>query len=43
MNEIVEQPEEVLVNKIWVVRGHKVMLDIDLAELYGVKAIRLRE
>lgn len=25
------------------IRGHKAMLDRDLAELYGVKAIRLRE
>ena len=30
-------------SKIYVIRGHKVMLDRDLAELYGVKAIRLRE
>lgn len=30
-------------SKIYVIRGHKVMLDRDLAELYDVKAIRLRE
>ena len=30
-------------NKIYVVRDQKVMLDRDLAELYGVQAIRLRE
>jgi hypothetical protein len=30
-------------NKIYLIRNHKVMLDRDLAELYGVKAIRLRE
>lgn len=30
-------------NKIYLIRGHKVMLDRDLAELYGVKAIRLRK
>ena len=30
-------------NKIYLVRGHKVMLDRDLAEMYDVKAIRLRE
>ncbi|HXV27630.1 MAG TPA: ORF6N domain-containing protein [bacterium] len=29
--------------KIYSIRGHKVMLDKDLAELYDVKAIRLRE
>lgn len=28
---------------IYIVRGHKVMLDRDLASLYGVKPIRLRE
>ncbi|MDI6752096.1 MAG: ORF6N domain-containing protein [bacterium] len=29
--------------KILLIKGQKVMLDRDLAELYGVKAIRLRE
>jgi len=36
-------PDEVVMNKIFMIRGHKVMMDRDLAELYGVKAIRLRE
>lgn len=36
-------PDEAVMNKIWQLRGQKVMLDRDLAELYGVKAIRLRE
>lgn len=36
-------PEEVIMSKIYLIRGVKVMLDRDLAELYGVKAIRLRE
>ena len=36
-------PEEVIANKIYQIRGKKVMLDRDLAELYGVKSIRLRE
>jgi len=35
--------DEVLLNRIYVIRGNKVMLDKDLAELYDVKAIRLRE
>jgi phage regulator Rha-like protein len=35
--------EEVVINKIYYIRKQKVMLDRDLAELYGVKAIRLRE
>ncbi len=30
-------------NKIYLIRGQKVTLDRDLAELYGVRAIRLRE
>ena len=29
-------PVEIIQNKIYLVRGHKVMLDRDLAELYGV-------
>jgi hypothetical protein len=36
-------PNEIIENKIYVIRGQKVMLDRDLAELYGVKNIRLRE
>lgn len=36
-------PEEVVISKIYEIRGQKVMLDRDLAELYDVKAIRLRE
>lgn len=36
-------PEEVLVNKIFLVRGKKVMVDRDLAELYGVETKRLKE
>ncbi|SMC75267.1 ORF6N domain-containing protein [Pedobacter nyackensis] len=36
-------PEELVIGKIYLIRGQKVMLDRDLAELYGVKAIRLRE
>jgi hypothetical protein len=30
-------------SKIYLIRGEKVMLDRDLALLYGVKSIRLRE
>lgn len=36
-------PEEVIINKIHRLRGVKVMLDRDLAELYDVKPFRLRE
>lgn len=41
MTEIILQ--EIVEKKIYVVRGQKVMLDRDLAVLYGVKPIRLRE
>jgi hypothetical protein len=36
-------PDERIMNKIYLIRDQKVMLDRDLAELYSVKAIRLRE
>jgi hypothetical protein len=36
-------PDEAIISKIYLVRGKKVMLDKDLAELYEVKALRLRE
>jgi len=36
-------PEEKVLNKIYLIRGHKVMLDSDLAELYGVETKRLKE
>lgn len=35
MNELVI-PEEMIISKIYLIRGMKVMLDKDLAELYGV-------
>ncbi len=41
MNKLI--PAEIIERKIYLVRGHKVMLDKDLAVLYGVKPIRLRE
>ncbi|TVR38312.1 MAG: ORF6N domain-containing protein [Cryomorphaceae bacterium] len=40
-NEIV--PQETILSKIYLVRDQRVMLDRDLAELYDVKPIRLRE
>ncbi|MGZ3900657.1 MAG: ORF6N domain-containing protein, partial [Bacteroidia bacterium] len=30
-------PDEIIMSKIYYIRGHKVMLDRDLAELYGVE------
>jgi hypothetical protein len=35
--------DELLMNKIYIIRGQKVMLDKDLAELYGVETKRLKE
>lgn len=43
MRKSVAIPDEVITNKIYLIRKHKVMLDIDLAELYQVKAKRLNE
>jgi len=36
-------PDETIINKIFLIRGQKVMLDYDLAELYGVETRRLNE
>ena len=36
-------PDEVVISKILLIRGKKVMIDRDLAELYGVTTFRLNE
>jgi hypothetical protein len=36
-------PDETVINKIYLIRNEKVMLDSDLAELYGVETKRLNE
>jgi len=36
-------PDEIIMNKIFYIRDQKVMLDSDLAELYGVETRRLNE
>lgn len=36
-------PDEIIINKIYLIRGLKVMLDRDLAEMYGVETKRLKE
>jgi hypothetical protein len=41
-NEIIINDEQII-NKIYLIRNQKVMLDKDLAKLYDVKPIRLRE
>jgi len=41
--QILSVPDEVLMGKIHLIRGQKVMLDSDLAGLYGVETRRLKE
>jgi hypothetical protein len=36
-------PDEIIMQKIYFIRNQKVMLDSDLAELYGVETRRLKE
>ncbi len=42
-NRLPVHPDEIIMNKIYLVRGHKVMLDKDLAELYGVETKVLKQ
>jgi hypothetical protein len=41
--ELLHIADEIVMNKIYVIRNQKVMLDRDLAELYGVETKRLKE
>ena len=43
MNKEIGIPQEVILSKIYLVRGQKVMLDRDLAELYGVETRVLKQ
>ncbi|MEZ4963479.1 MAG: ORF6N domain-containing protein [Saprospiraceae bacterium] len=43
MSKTIAVLDEAIINKIYLLRGQKIMLDRDLAELYDVKPIRLRE
>ena len=36
-------PDDVVLTKIYLIRGQKVMIDRDLAELYGIETRRLKE
>lgn len=36
-------PDEVITNKIYLIRGQKVMLDCDLAELYNNETKKLKQ
>jgi len=42
MSEKITIPDEVIISKIYVIRGQKIMLDRDLAELYGVETKQLK-
>jgi hypothetical protein len=42
-NQVAVIPDEVVINKIYLIRNEKVMLDRDLAALYGVETKRLNE
>ena len=42
-NEIVLVDEQTLRDKIYIIRGQQVMLDYDLAEIYGYKTYKLNE
>ena len=43
MAKIIALPDEVIINKIYFIRGKKVMLDRDLAELYNVTTFNLNK
>lgn len=43
MTKSIAVPDEVVMNKIYLIRGQKVMLDRDLAELYGVETRALKQ
>ena len=43
MKEDVLIPEEIIMNKILLIRGERVLIDSDLASLYGVPTKRLNE
>lgn len=40
---VVKVPDEIIMNQIYYIRGQKVMLDRDLAELYGVETKVLKQ
>jgi ORF6N domain len=42
-NKEVKIPEGSIISRIYVIRGQKIMIDRDLAEMYGVETKRLKE
>ena len=43
MNKEIIIPEERILTKIFLIRGEKVILDVHLAELYGVETRALKQ
>jgi len=43
MSKVLQITEHLIESKIYLIRGLKVMLDVDLAEMYGVETKRLKE
>lgn len=43
MNQAISIPDEIITNKIYLIRGQKVMIDRDLAELYSVETKALKQ
>lgn len=43
MEETLLVPDETIASQIYLIRGERVMLDTDLAKMYGVKTYRLNE
>ena len=43
MNKTLAITDERVISKIYLLRGHKIMFDFDLAEMYGVETRRLNE
>ena len=43
MAKSITLPDEVIISKIYLIRGQKVMIDRDMAELYGVETRVLKQ
>ncbi len=43
MNKLISIPDEIITIKIYLIRSQKVMLDRDLAKLYGVATKQLKD
>jgi hypothetical protein len=43
MHNLIQIPDEVIISRIYLIRDQKVMIDRDLADLFGVETKRLKE